>query len=98
MSEKHLFGTDGIRGIAGEEWLAPDKVEHIGRSIGTMLKRNADALHSSEKPFPGLSGRTGAIDASARLRGDSMVSPATAGDGRGDDGRIRGICCRVTNG
>jgi phosphoglucosamine mutase len=67
MSEKTLFGTDGIRGIADTDWLAPDKVEHIGRCIGAMLGRNAAALHSSGRPFPGVRGRNRGVDGKGKV-------------------------------
>ena len=67
MNEKSLFGTDGIRGIAGEGWLSPEKVHHIGRSIGWMLKGNAAALHSSERVFPGIRGRSRSLDGSGKI-------------------------------
>lgn len=67
MSDKALFGTDGIRGIAGVEWLAPDKVEHIGRCMGEMLKKNPAALHSSQRPFPAVKGRKHGVDGRGKV-------------------------------
>ncbi len=37
MSAGRLFGTDGIRGRAGEGWLAPARVSALGRSAGRVL-------------------------------------------------------------
>ncbi|MEM7309323.1 MAG: phosphoglucosamine mutase [Planctomycetota bacterium] len=36
MGER-LFGTDGIRGKAGEGWLHPERVSLLGRSVGRVL-------------------------------------------------------------
>lgn len=35
--ERHLFGTDGIRGRYGTGWLAPDPVSALGRAVGNVL-------------------------------------------------------------
>jgi len=67
MNEKILFGTDGIRGVAGAEWLAPQKVEHIGRCVGVMLRKNPAALHSSERPFPAVAGRRRSVDGKGKV-------------------------------
>lgn len=67
MSEKHLFGTDGIRGIADRDWLSPERVERIGRSVGAMLRADAASLHSSEKPFPGVNGRRRSVDGGGKV-------------------------------
>src|SRR5690349_18671860 len=41
---RQLFGTDGIRGVAGEYPLNPATVFAIGRALGARLKRtNANA-------------------------------------------------------
>src|SRR5690349_19317664 len=44
---KQLFGTDGIRGIAGRNPLAPQDVVKIGRAAGRVMK----------KKFPGITPR-----------------------------------------
>jgi phosphoglucosamine mutase len=67
MNEKTLFGTDGIRGIADAEWLAPDRVEHIGRSIGVMLRKNPAALRSSARPFPAVAGRRRSVEGRGKV-------------------------------
>ncbi len=41
-ASRQLFGTDGIRGVAGEYPLNPATVFAIGRALGSRLKR-ADA-------------------------------------------------------
>ncbi len=42
MTEPITFGTDGIRGIAGEYPLDPATVLHIGRAIGVWAHEHAD--------------------------------------------------------
>ncbi|TDJ76716.1 MAG: phosphoglucosamine mutase [Planctomycetota bacterium] len=37
MTEGRIFGTDGIRGRAGEGWLTPEKVARLGRAIGRVM-------------------------------------------------------------
>jgi phosphoglucosamine mutase len=36
MSSKRIFGTDGIRGRAGEGWLTEDRVSALGRAVGKI--------------------------------------------------------------
>ena len=40
---QRIFGTDGIRGRTGDGWLATDRVEALGRAIGTVLGRHPEA-------------------------------------------------------
>ncbi len=51
---KKIFGTDGVRDIAGEGWLAPDKVEAMARVIGRALVERPGLLRGHDKPFPNL--------------------------------------------
>ncbi len=37
MSQARIFGTDGIRGRAGEGWLATDPISALGRTVGAVL-------------------------------------------------------------
>jgi phosphoglucosamine mutase len=39
LETDRLFGTDGIRGRAGEGWLVPERVSALGRSAGRLLGR-----------------------------------------------------------
>jgi len=41
VSEERIFGTDGVRGRAGEGWLAVASVARLGRAIGDVLGRDA---------------------------------------------------------
>ncbi len=46
-SQRQLFGTDGIRGVAGEFPLTPESVFIIGRALGHNLRQNAaSSTHS----------------------------------------------------
>lgn len=37
MDDERIFGTDGVRGRAGEGWLEPGRVSALGRAIGRVL-------------------------------------------------------------
>jgi phosphoglucosamine mutase len=37
VSQARIFGTDGIRGRAGEGWLAVDPISALGRTVGAVL-------------------------------------------------------------
>ena len=43
LKEERIFGTDGIRGRAGEGWLAPRAVAALGLAIGSVLGAGAVA-------------------------------------------------------
>jgi phosphoglucosamine mutase len=43
---RQLFGTDGIRGVAGEFPLTPDSTYMIGRALGHDLKRSGATLRA----------------------------------------------------
>src|ERR1700737_713133 len=43
---RQLFGTDGIRGVAGEFPLTPDSTYMIGRALGHDLKRSRATLRA----------------------------------------------------
>lgn len=58
MAER-LFGTDGIRGRAGEGWLSPEAVSALGRAIGGVLggtgpSRRALVGHDGRRSGPVL--------------------------------------------
>lgn len=36
MAPERIFGTDGVRGRAGEGWLAEDRVSALGRAVGRI--------------------------------------------------------------
>jgi len=40
-SSARIFGTDGVRGRAGEGWLSAEKVSAIGRTAGAVLASQA---------------------------------------------------------
>jgi phosphoglucosamine mutase len=43
LKEERIFGTDGIRGRAGEGWLAAPAVTALGCALGDMLAKDAGA-------------------------------------------------------
>ncbi len=42
-----IFGTDGVRDVAGKGHLAPDRVRLLGRAAGTLLRRDPALFRSS---------------------------------------------------
>jgi len=42
LTHTRIFGTDGIRGRAGEGWLAADAVSALGRTAGSVLSEQAN--------------------------------------------------------
>ncbi|MAE29709.1 MAG: phosphoglucosamine mutase [Planctomycetota bacterium] len=78
MSEPRIFGTDGIRGRAGEGWLTVQSVSALGRSIGAILGRRK----GSKQVLLGHDGRRSASSLSQAItRGlaASGFSTTTAG-------------------
>lgn len=81
MSRTRLFGTDGIRGRAGEGVLSPASVSAIGRAVGQVLgSRTPDAArrrallgHDGRRSGPGL------LDALARGLSASGYEVVSAG-------------------
>jgi phosphoglucosamine mutase len=63
MSEARIFGTDGIRGRAGEGWLAPESVSALGHSIGSILGRRK----GSKRVLLGHDGRRSASSLSQAI-------------------------------
>lgn len=45
QAARHLFGTDGIRGVAGEIPLDPRTTFAVGRALGLYLARQHSSLH-----------------------------------------------------
>src|SRR2546427_9079944 len=43
MKKPHLFGTDGMRGVAGRFPLDPETVTKTGRALGAVLAMNGRA-------------------------------------------------------
>jgi phosphoglucosamine mutase len=44
MSASRLFGTDGIRDIAGRGNLSPERIVRIGRAVGYVIQREPELL------------------------------------------------------
>lgn len=68
MSER-IFGTDGIRGRSFEGWLTVERVEALGRAVGTVLGRHPEA-GTSGRALLGHDGRaSGPVFVDALSRG-----------------------------
>ncbi len=48
---ERIFGTDGIRGLAGEGWLSEDRVSALGRAIGRIHLPHVEEGLASDRPF-----------------------------------------------
>jgi phosphoglucosamine mutase len=96
MSER-LFGTDGIRGRAGEGWLTPARVSALGRSVGRVLGSAAGAKrallgHDGRRSGPGLEA---ALARGLAAEGFACTSAGLATTpGLATVGRLRG--CNLT--
>jgi phosphoglucosamine mutase len=79
MGEQQIFGTDGVRGRAGEGWLSTDGVATIGRVAGDVL---ADTGESGGRVLIGHDGRHSGPELEAALaRGFAAggLEPVSAG-------------------
>lgn len=58
MSQETIFGTDGIRGRAGEAWLTLDRAAQVGEALGHVLAaspgQRALLAHDGRRSGPGL--------------------------------------------
>lgn len=70
-----LFGTDGIRGIAGRGALAPERVAALGRAIGRLLRDRPESLGAP----PGSRARRVLLGRDTRLSGPSLAAAIAAG-------------------
>jgi len=50
LSGERIFGTDGVRGRAGQGWLAPEAVSALGRAIGAVLCRRLTPAARAARP------------------------------------------------
>jgi phosphoglucosamine mutase len=50
MSSERIFGTDGVRGRAGEGWLAEDRVSALGRAVGRIHLPHAERPEDGGRP------------------------------------------------
>ncbi len=72
MGTERIFGTDGIRGRAGEGWLAEERVSALGRALGKIHGQYAKAPAGKDRPLAllGHDGRaSGPILQAALARG-----------------------------
>ena len=57
MSAEGIFGTDGIRGRAGEGWLTPEAAARVGYAAGRVLAgdgtKGALLGHDGRRSGPG---------------------------------------------
>jgi phosphoglucosamine mutase len=81
LSQARIFGTDGIRGRAGEGWLTTDAVSALGRTVGSVLagsprakkKRRVLLGHDGRRSGPEL------CAALARGLGAAGLEPVSCG-------------------
>ncbi len=59
MTREGLFGTDGIRGLAGDGWLSPDASSAIGRAAGAVVRERASGAREHEHPLRAVTGHDG---------------------------------------
>ncbi len=89
MSAARIFGTDGVRGRAGEGWLAAGPVSALGRTVGAVLagesrsrkKRRVVLGHDGRRSGPELCAALARGFAAAGLRPISaglMTTPGLA--------------------
>lgn len=57
-SDKRIFGTDGVRGRAGEGWLSGDRVAALGRAVALVLGSPANRGGASPRALLGHDGRS----------------------------------------
>ncbi len=79
--KQRLFGTDGVRGRAGEGWLTADAVSALGRAVGEVLAEQSDGP-TGGRALLGHDGRRSGPELEAALaRGlrAAGLEPASAG-------------------
>jgi phosphoglucosamine mutase len=86
LNDARIFGTDGIRGRAGEGWLAPDAVSALGRAVAEVHGADARAAASERGGRPrallGHDGRRSGpelVRALARGLASAGYEPVTVG-------------------
>lgn len=82
MSAQSIFGTDGIRGRAGEGWLALDKVTRLGWALGVVLGKDQPQPGKIRPVLLGHDGRRSGpdlVEALARGLSGAGFAASTAG-------------------
>ncbi len=81
LKSERIFGTDGVRGRAGEGWLAPAAVTALGAAVGELVGSRAEA-GASRRVLLGHDGRRsgpGLEAALARGLAEHGFEPTSAG-------------------
>jgi phosphoglucosamine mutase len=60
--KRHLFGTDGVRGVANQEPMTSEMVLKLGRAIARVLHESTPSDPSGRMPPPSFSRKSGADD------------------------------------
>ncbi|MFT5050850.1 MAG: phosphoglucosamine mutase [Chlamydiales bacterium] len=82
MSAHSIFGTDGIRGRAGEGWLALDKVTRLGWALGEVLGKGPAQTGAARPVLLGHDGRRSGpelVDALAHGLSGAGFQPVSTG-------------------
>jgi phosphoglucosamine mutase len=75
---ENLFGTDGIRDIAGKGYLAPEFIVKIGRTIGHLMRKEPHLFTRANLPSRGLP-KTVLLARDTRPSGSMIESALSAG-------------------
>lgn len=60
--QRHLFGTDGIRGVANQEPMTSEMALKLGRAVAKVLHETQPGEHADRMPPSSLARRNGAGD------------------------------------
>jgi len=74
MTDRRLFGTDGIRGVAGQWPLTPEFTLRLGQAIGRALPGLSTRIGCGDAPHPQV-----VIGRDTRLSGGMLESALAAG-------------------
>jgi phosphoglucosamine mutase len=74
-----IFGTDGIRGRAGEGWLTADRLSVLGRTLGEVIQSGIDVIQSG---MDVIQSGVDVIQSGAKPSGGNSGSCLIGNDGR----------------
>ena len=60
--KRHMFGTDGVRGVANQEPMTSETALKLGRAIALVLHESTPSDHSGRVPPPSFGRKNGATD------------------------------------